>query len=240
MMGMRGIKKSVVCMALMVLMCVALMATASATTVDFGKRIQVFNQNGTASQVLGTSGNTDTVKTVSPYAFPEFYTIIKPPSSTRYIYQTSSYSLPSYNAYRITAPVYYPTITPVPQQGAGSSGSTLGGLIILGANEGDTIYIKSNFYNSTKSIYNGRWQIAGYTPAYWEDQVLPGSYSIKIAHGGGNYGRNYNPSPAEPLVYSSSQVGQIYYCETVTVVAGQTTVVDGDTGGLCAFGSCCC
>lgn len=223
---MRGMKKSAVFAVLVVLMCAALMATVSAATVDFGKNNQLFTQKGAASQISGTSGNMDTVKAVPHYL--DFYTMIKPSAATPYVYKPGSSGLPNFNAYRPALPVYIPVITPVPQQGSGSSNSTLGGLIILGPNEGDTISIRSNFYNPSKSIYNGRWQIAGYTPAYWENQVLPGSYSIKIDLGSGNYGRNYNADSVSGC-----------YSETVTVVAGQTTVVDADSGGMCAFSSCC-
>ena len=218
-------------------MCAALMATVSAATVDFGKNNQLFTQNGAASQISGTPGNMDTVKAVPHYL--NFYTMIKPSAATPYVYKPGSIGLPNFNAYRPALPVYIPVITPVPQQGAGSSNSALGGLIILGANEGDTIYIRSKFYNSSKSIYNGRWQIAGYTPAYWEDQVIPGSYTIGIAYGG-NYGRNYglNQIPEELTGYIG-QEGKIYHCETVTVVAGQTTEIKASSG-LCGFCSSSC
>ena len=232
MMEMRCMKKSAVYAVLVVIMCAALVATVSAATVDVGKNNQLFTQKGAVSQIPGTPGNMDTVKAVPNYL--DFYTMIKPSAATPYIYKPGS-GLPNFNAYWPTLPVYIPVITPVPQQGAGSSNSALGGLVILGANEGDTIYIRSHFYNSSKAIYNGRWQIAGYTPAYWEDQVLPGSYTISIAHGGGNVGRYSYPNPADPPVYSRSQAGKIYYGPiTVTVVAGQTTTVDAGSG-LCGF-----
>ncbi|MCX6700973.1 MAG: hypothetical protein NTV68_13825 [Methanomicrobiales archaeon] len=233
MMEMRGMKKSAVYAVLVVIMCAALVATVSAATVDFGKNNQLFTQKGAVSQVPGTPGTMDTVKAVPNYL--DFYTMIKPSAAIPYVYKPGSSGLPNFNAYRPSVPVYIPVITPVPQQGAGSSNSALGGLVILGANEGDTIWIRSHFYNSSKSIYNGRWQIAGYTPAYWEDQVLPGSYEIKLVNGGGNYGRNSNPAFS---VYNG-QVGAVYYCQTVTVVAGQTTTVDAGSAGMCPFGSCC-
>ncbi|MEI6841768.1 MAG: hypothetical protein WCK53_10910, partial [Methanomicrobiales archaeon] len=131
MMEMSGIKKSVVCAVLVVLMCAALMATVSAATVDFGKSFQLFNQNGIVSQVSsGNPDNADVVKGTPNYM--EFYTPIKLPVGIPYVYKPGSSGLPNFNAYRPALPVYIPVITPVPQQGAGSSNSALGGLVILG------------------------------------------------------------------------------------------------------------
>ncbi len=226
MMEMRGSKKSVVCLSLMVLISVALMATAAAGTVDFGKNIQLFALNGgTSTAPQGNSGTADTAKAASEYAHPEFYTSIKPPSSNVIFYKPSSTSFFSSYVYQTNLPVYYPPITPVPQQQpagvtsvSGSSNSTLGGLIIRGAEEGDWISLRSNFYDPIDPLCNGRWHYdIGTTPAYWENKVPPGSYTIKVAY---------------------EESDKVYYCDTVTVIAGQTTVVDAGLG-LCPFCSSC-
>lgn len=211
-MGMRGKKKSVACAVLMVLMCVALVATVSATTVDFGKINPKFIQNGVLFQNTPVKPDgADTVKMVFTQSNAAYYTTLKSPAIAQYTRKIGTYSPVSYNAYRLTLPVTFPVITPVPEQGIGvtslpgSSNSTFGGLIIR-ASEGNWISMRSNFYNPSKDIYDGRWhKDVGTTPAYWENMVLPGSYTIQIARGMGSTG--------------------VYYCETVTVVAGKTTEI---------------
>ena len=60
--------------------------------------------------------------------------------------------LPSYlsNNYTCARTGYLTTIVP------GSSNSSLGGLIIRGP-EGDWINMRSNFYDPSMEIYDGRW-----------------------------------------------------------------------------------
>jgi hypothetical protein len=215
MMGMRDMRKSVICVGLMFILGVALMATASASTLDFGKSNLLFAQKGNLIQNLGNSGNSDVVKGISHLVYPASFALIKPKANALYIRKINSYNILNYSSAQMTLPVSYPTITPVPEQGIGvttvpgSSNSTLGGLEIHGANEGDWISMRSNFYDSSTGIdgiYNGLWHIdVGTTPAYWDNMALPGSYTIKIATGKGLSG--------------------VYYCETVTVLPGQTTVI---------------
>ncbi len=202
-MEMSGMKKKVVCMVVVALMCVVLLATVSAATVDFGKSNQLFTQKGIVSQVTPVYlGNTDTVKAVPFYLHPKFSPIIRQWAYTPYI----------------RMPVSYSPITPVPTPV--SSTSSLGGLIIRGGDAGgEWISLRSNFYNPSMPIYDGKWHIdVGTTPAYWENMILPGSYTIKISTGMGLVG--------------------VYYCQTVTVVAGQTTVVQAN--GACPFCNVTC
>lgn len=225
MMGTSCIQKSALHAALIILICAVLMMTVSATTVDLGKNNQLFIQKGIVYQSPpGNSGNSDLVKMQPRMVYPAFYTIIKPSSNASYFKKAGAYTPIANYGYKITLPVYYPSVTPVPEQGIGvisvpgSSNSTLGGLIIRGNQDGDWISLRSNFYNPSKEIYNGRWQIdVGVTPAYWENMILPGSYTIKIAAG--------------PM-----QKG-LYYCETVTVMAGQTTIIQANS--LCPLCSSC-
>lgn len=225
MMGTSYIKNSALHVALIVIICAALMATVSATTVNFGKNNQLFIQNGIVYQnPPGDSVNSDMVKMQPRMMYPAFYTTIKPPSNASYFLKAGAYSPIANYGYKITLPVSYPSVMPVPEQGIGvksvpgSSNSTLGGLIIRGNQDGDWISLRSNFYNPSKEIYNGRWQIdVGVTPAYWENMVLPGSYTIKISAG-------------------PSQKG-VYYCETVTVMAGQTTIIQANS--LCPLCTSC-
>lgn len=211
MMGMRGKKKSIACAVLVFLMCAAFAATVSATTVDFGKINPKFIQNGVLFQNNPVNpGDADTVKMVFTQSNAAYYNTLKSPAIAQYTRKIGSYSPVSYNAYRLTLPVTFPVITPVPEQGIGvtsipgSSNSTLGGFIIR-APEGDWISMRSNFYNPSKEIYSGRWNYnVGTTPAYWENMALPGSYTIQIAR---------------------KDTGLVYYCETVTVLPGQTVVI---------------
>lgn len=200
---MRGMKKSVICVAMVVLVCTLLMVTVSATTVDFGKSNQLFfTQKGIVSQIpQGNSGNIDIVKTVPKWMLPAKYSIIKPQANAPYFREPASYL----------------SIKPLPTQV--SSISSFGGLIIRGSADGDWISLRSNFYNPSGEIYDGRWHIdVGITPAYWENVVLPGSYTIRIAKNMGG------------------QMG-VYYDKTVTVVAGQTTVIGCNPDfGYCPFG----
>ncbi len=189
-MGTKCIKKSVLHAVLIVLICAVLMMTVSATTVDLGKNNQLFIQKADClSDSTRKSGNSDLLR-----CNPEWCILHSTPLSNLLqclIFQKAGAYTPIANyGYKITQPVYYPSVTPVPEQGIGvisvpgSSNSTLGGLIIRGNQDGDWISLRSNFYNPSKEIYNGRWQIdVGVTPAYWENMILPGSYTIKIAAG---------------------------------------------------------
>jgi len=213
MIGMRDMRNSVVCVTLMVLMCAALIATVSAITVDFGKSNQLFVQKGNLIQTQGNSVNNDVVKGIFQLVYPASFALIKPQANAPYIRKINSYNILNYTWAQTTLPVSYPTITPVPEQGIGvttvpgSSSSSLGGFIIRTPEENDWISMRANFYDSSKDIYDGRWHIdVGTTPAYWENMALPGSYTIKIARGPGLSG--------------------VFYCETVNVLPGQTTVID--------------
>lgn len=215
MMGMRGMKKSVVYSVLVVLMCMVIIVSVSATSVNFGKSNLVFSQKGPVSQNSpGNQGNEDTVKMGFSLPNSTYHTIKKP-------FFNSPVSLSSYLT---NHPVSNLPITPVPEQGnvvkstSGSSTSSLGGLIIRGG-DGDWISIRSNFYNSIYPIYDGHWHIdVGTTPAYWENVVLPGSYTIKISRG--------------------MALADVYYCSTVHVVAGKTTVVEANSA--CPFCNVTC
>jgi hypothetical protein len=202
MMGMRGMKKSVVCLSLMVLICVSLITVVSATPEDFGKSNPVFTQNVGVNPAPGNAGNNDVLKALPHQTYAASFALIKLQTNAPYIRKIGSYT-PALYGYQVTLPVSYPTITPVPEQ-AGSSNSSLGGLIIRGP-EGDWINMRSNFYNPSMEIYDGRWHYqVGTLPAYWENKALPGSYTIQIAH---------------------KDSGLVYYCETVMVYPGQTTEI---------------
>jgi len=216
-MDMRGLKKSVVCGLVIVLMCASLMAMVSAATVDFGKSNQLFTQKTGVNQILGNAGNNDVLKAAPHPAYPSSFALIKPQANAPYIRKIGSYNPVPYYGYQVTLPVSYPTITPVREQAAGSSGSSLGGLIIRGP-EGDWINMRANFYNSGMGIYDGRWHYhVGTLPAYWENMALPGSYTIQIAH---------------------KDTNLVYYCETVMVYPGQTTEIQV-YNNLCPLCSSC-
>lgn len=208
MMKLRGMKKPIASVVLMVLVCTVLLATVSAATVDLGKSSQLFNQKASFTQIAGT-GSGDVIK-AQYKLYPTSFAIIKPPANAPYSRRINVYSPINYSGYQTTLPVSYPTITPVPEQGIGtttvpgSSSSALGGLIIRGP-EGDWINMRSNFYDPGLEIYDGLWHYhVGKLPAYWENLALPGSYTIQIAH---------------------KDTNLVYYCETVMVYPGQTTVI---------------
>jgi hypothetical protein len=218
--GMKSMKKSVIFAALMVIVCATLIPTVSATTFDFGKSNQLFSQTGGFSQILVNAGNNDVMKAGFYQAYPATsFALIKPQANSPYFRKLNAFSATNYSTYLTTLPVSYPTITPVPEQG--SSNSTLGGLIIRGVEDGDLINIRSNFFDASTGptgIYNGKWHYNYWTvPVYWENQVLPGSYTIQIAN---------------------KDSGVVYYCETVTVSPGQTTVIQANNS-LCPFCSSC-
>ncbi|MCU0629846.1 MAG: hypothetical protein MUF37_01670 [Methanoregulaceae archaeon] len=218
---MRWMEKSFVTAILTVLICTMLLGTVSATTVDFGKSNQLFTQKVSFSKVPG-SGSTDVIKATPYKSYLSSFTIIKPQASAPYFRKLNSYSPSNYVAYQTTLPISYPTITPVPEQGIGtttipgSSSSSLGGFIIRGT-EGDWINMRSNFYDPSMGIYDGRWHYhVGTIPAYWENMALPGSYTIQIAH---------------------RDTDVVYYCETVIVYPGKTIVIQANN--LCPLCSSC-
>jgi hypothetical protein len=203
MMGMSGMKKSVVYLSLVVLICAVLMATVSATGVEFGKTNPLFSPKTGLNLVQGNPGNNDVLKALPHQTYAATFALIKLQTNAPYIRKIGSYNPAPYYGYQVTLPVTYPTISPVPQQ-AGSTSSSLGGLIIRGP-EGDWINMRSNFYDPSMEIYDGRWHYqVGTLPAYWENKALPGSYTIQIAH---------------------RDSGLVYYCETVMVYPGQTTEI---------------
>lgn len=218
---MKGTEKSLAGVGLMVLICTALLVTASATSVDFGKSNQLFTQKVGITRIMDITGNNDAIK-VTPYKSSIMsFAVIKPQANAPYFRNLSSYRPANYSVYQTTFPVSYPTITPVPEQGTGtivpgSSGSALGGFIIRGT-EGDWINMRSNFYNPSMGIYDGRWHYhVGTVPAYWENMALPGSYTIQVAH---------------------RDTDVVYYCETVIVYPGQTVVIQANS--LCPLCSNC-
>lgn len=200
---MRSMKKSVVCLSLMVLIGVSLITVVSATPVNFGKSNPIFTQNIGVNPALGNAGSNDVLKALPHQTYTASFALIKLQTNAPYIRKIGSYNPAPYYGYQVTLPVSYPTITPVPEQ-AVSSNSSLGGLIIRGP-EGDWINMRSNFYNPSMEIYDGRWHYqVGILPVYWENKALPGSYTIQIAH---------------------KDSGLVYYCETVMVYPGQTTEI---------------
>ena len=118
-MGMRSLKKSVICGVLVVLICATLMATVSATTVEVGKNNQFFTQKAGLNQILGNAGNNDLLKAMPHPAYPSSFALIKPQANAPYIRKAGSYNPVPYYGYQVTQPVSYPIITPVPEQ-AGS------------------------------------------------------------------------------------------------------------------------
>jgi hypothetical protein len=204
--GIKSMKKAKICAALVVFVCVATIATVSGSPLSYGKNYQIFSEKGITNPIY--SGNTDNLKAGAHLEYPLNNAIIK-----HSLYYNGISSRPKF-----TLPVYYPTITPVPeQQNTGTSSSQLGGIIIRGT-EGDWINMRSNFYNSSQILYDGRWHYhVGSIPVYWENMLLPGSYTLQIANKDTNTG---------------------YYCETVTVLPGQTVVLDV-IAGMCPFCSGC-
>jgi hypothetical protein len=214
----KGMKKSITYVALMVLICTALMATVPGAQVDSGKDYPQFSPHVISNQVL--TGNTDTVKAWANLSHFSYDTIAKWSSYSRPKYSESKFSLLRYSEPKFTSPLAYPSVTPVPEQPngvtlvPGASGSSLGGIIIRGT-EGNLIDIRSNFYDPSEELYDGRWHYqVGIVPAYWENMLLPGSYTIRVSN---------------------------CYCETVTVAPGKTVVLDANCGGfMCVFGCSSC
>lgn len=152
---------------------------------------------------------------------PSSYSVTLLPINSQKLVKGNSYfsSLPMSSSsimYNATTPLVLdlPVITPVPE----NTSASLGGFIIRSPSEGDWINMRANFYDSSKPIYDGLWHYhVGMTPAYWENMALPGSYTIQI---------------------ENKTTGQAYYCETVTVLPGKTTVIDVPLA-LCPFCSSC-
>lgn len=199
-------REAKICAILLALICVAMVVPVTGAQVDFGKDYQLFRSHGIINQI--NTGNFDTVKAGARLVYPSYNPIVRRNLST-----TGIYSRPKF-----TLPLDYPLIIPVPEQkNTGTSDSPLGGIIIRGT-EGDQINMRSNFYNSSQTLYDGRWHYnVGSIPVYWQNMMLPGSYTIQVANKGTN---------------------SVYYCETVTVYPGQTVVLDV-IAGMCPFCSSC-
>lgn len=196
MMKRKGMKKALGYVALMILICVALMATASAAPVNSAKSYQMLSQKWITNPFQ--MGHTDIVKAGGSSSYSTYDTMAKFYSNTR----------PRYTKPKFSGPLIYPSIVPVPEQPTSASNSTLGGIIIRGT-EGDWIDVRANFYNPSELLYDGRWHNhVGTVPVYWENMLLPGSYTIRVSN---------------------------CYCETVTVSPGQTVIIDVTCAGMCVF-----
>jgi hypothetical protein len=202
MMKKRSMKKGITYVALIVLVCAGLVMSVSGVYVNAGSNYQLFTQKGITNQIQ--TGSIDTVKIGAHLTYQSYHKII----------QSSAYSTTNNSRQRFTIPITYPAITPVPEQ---ASSSLPGGIIIQGT-EGDWINMRSNFYNSTQTLYDGRWHYhVGTIPAYWENMFVPGSYTIQVAN---------------------KATDTVYYCETVTVSPGQTVTLQV-MPGMCPFCTSC-
>lgn len=109
-----------------------------------------------------------------------------------------------------------PTVpTPVPTSSGGSSG--YGSLVITSKPAGATVSLKSNFFDSSEWMLDGKWHdlIGVVTPVYWMNVMPPGSYSIALNRG---------------------KTGE--WCTTVTIRANETTTING-VATVCPFcGGC--
>ncbi|MDD1719532.1 MAG: PEGA domain-containing protein [Methanoregulaceae archaeon] len=95
-----------------------------------------------------------------------------------------------------------------------TTSSTYGSLIIRSEPDGASISIRSNFFDPSDPLLDGKWHDhVGKTPAYWMNAVPPGSYTIALNRGGDGS-----------------------WCTTVTVIAGQTTEINGMP--MCPFCGC--
>jgi hypothetical protein len=217
------IKRILVWSVLLVIICGMTLSSAAWIPVDSGPKYQFSASSIEKSNAANQAASSNTLLINSPGNFPwwsesssDVYKVILQPNYPQYlvtvvmynpiIFNKSMYSIPSYQQ-----GIGVSTVT-------GTSGSSLGGFVILG-HEGDWISMRSNFYNPSMGIYDGRWHIdVGTTPAYWENMALPGSYTIKIAR--------------------DKDLNGVYYCETVTVLPGQTTVIQAGSG-ICPLCSVC-
>jgi hypothetical protein len=223
------IKRILVWSGLLVIFCAMTLSSAAWIPLESGQKYQFFTSNIENFDAGNPAASSNTLLVKSSSAFPWW--------SESSLGNDKIILQPNYPQYLVTVVMYNPIIfnksiysipssatSSVPQQGlgvstaSGTSGSAMGGLVILGY-EGDWISIRSNFYNPSMGIYDGRWHIdVGTTPAYWENVVLPGSYTIKIAR--------------------DTDLDGVYYCETVTVLAGQITTIQAGSG-ICPLCSDC-
>ena len=97
-MGMKSMKKTVIFAALVVIVCMTLMATVSATTMDFGKSNQLFSQKGGFSHILVNAGTIDESKAGFYQAYPATsFMLIKPQANAPYIRKIGSNSPVNYS-----------------------------------------------------------------------------------------------------------------------------------------------
>jgi len=129
---------------------------------------------------------------------------VKPGDTTRL-----NIKLNSYPVVQNVTPFPTPSPTQTPQTGS---------LIIKADQQGYSIDIRSNFYDPTRDpLLDGKWhENVGSTPAYWNNLVPPGSYTIRLKDSSGN----------------------IVWCGNTVVIADQTTEINAAIGMLCPICTC--
>ena len=215
-------KNHYILVALAIGISVMLVASVSGASVGLvkGSPQSLARQSG-STNVQTTIMSTDSVKLGSHLVYPASFSKVRLPESAAYIPKGGYYAV---LGYRSSGTSYSSLISPVPQQSPGTTtlyadqNTTMGGLIIRGP-EGDWVNMRENFYNPSLPIYDGYWHYhVGVIPVYWENMALPGSYTIQLV---------------------SKTTGIPYYCETVMVYPGQTTVMQAYNGGMCPMCSAC-
>jgi hypothetical protein len=150
------------------------------------------------------------LQTVQVPVSPDSYTVTLLPVNSQSLIKGFSWkpAFPLYSdtngifSYTPVSPVIIPANTISPAQT--SSGSGLGGLIILGQQGKYLINMKSNFYDASQMLYDGLWHQVGVTPRYWYNMFLPGSYTVQLV---------------------DKDTGNVAYCETVMVNPGMNTTI---------------
>ncbi|MCQ8894321.1 MAG: hypothetical protein NQU46_06800 [Methanolinea sp.] len=115
-----------------------------------------------------------------------------------------------------SVPTYYPDTIQPASRGYGT-------LVIVGPDDGNTYYvwIKSLFFAlDVAEGYNMRWHGCNSIPVIYENNILAGSYCLKVTTG---------PTIDSPVVW----------CGTAEVAANMTTTVRV-IPNACPFGCNCC
>lgn len=118
--------------------------------------------------------------------------------------------------YPYGVPIYYPGPNPQKPRGYGS-------LAVWGPDDGNIYYlwIKSKFMaTDVEPGYNMQWQYGGILPVFYENNILEGTYCLKVTS-------VYNPSAAG------------LWCGTAVIAANRTTSI-GAIPSQCPFGCTCC
>jgi len=137
--------------------------------------------------------------------------------SNDYCYACSGIQQYSVINHYSSVPTYYPDQIQPADRGYGS-------LVVVGPDNGKTYYfwIKSNFFAiDIEDYYNMKWIGPSILPVYFDNNILSGSYCLKVT------------------TTRSSPYRDVVWCGTAIIAPNQTTTVNIYTSG-CPFGCDCC